>query len=137
MEQSRLRFEKGIEMKCMGPGLSIFRSSLAYVWILAFPSKNACYPFGDGRLFFSYWRIGCFFVVLFRKDLYSNGLCFLELNALPTALDRYFPNRDECDRQSPHFPFLLYLCAPFPDTLYTSLIECVLLELHKLSRTRR
>lgn len=90
-------------MTCMGPGSSI--SPLAYVWIQASPSKKACYPFGDGRLFFSYWEIGWFFVVLFRKDLYSNGLCFLGLNALPTALDRYFPNRDECDRQSPPFPF--------------------------------
>ena len=42
-------------MTCKGPGLSI--SPLAYVWILTCPSQKACYPFGDGRLFFRYWQI--------------------------------------------------------------------------------
>ena len=133
MDQLRVRFENGIEMTCKGPGLSIFRSCLAYVWILACHSKKACYPFGDGRLFFRYWQIGWFFVVLIRNKLYSNGLCFLGLNALPTALDRYFPNRDECDRQSPpisHFsficvpPFLTPFISPWLNVCYWSCISC-------------
>ena len=38
-------------------GARVVDFPLAYVWIQASPSKKACYPFGDGRLFFSYWEI--------------------------------------------------------------------------------
>jgi len=103
---------------------------------MSFEKKSAI-PSGMAGFFLDIGELVAFSWFYFVRIYIVMACVFSGLTLCPRHWTAIFRIATNVIVNPPHFPFLLYLCAPFPDTLYTSLIECVLLELHKLSRTRR
>ena len=133
MEQSRFRFENGIEMTCMSPGLSIFRSSLAYVWILRCHSKKkSAIHSGMAGFFLAIGELVAFSWFYFVRIYIVMACVFSDLTLCPrhwTAIFRIATNVIVNPPIS-HFsficvpPFLTPFISPWLNVCYWSCISC-------------